>query len=586
MMDLEKRIECHTAGLSEAITEIKHEIREGKRVEKSLRKQQRLLKTILDVTPDMLMLKDLNFVYTAVNTAACRFFGKLENEIVGKTDFDLLPLDEAQICRRGDMRVLETGLPQIDDEEASGTGGERWLQVAKTPVLDETGSAVGILCSIRDISERKRLEDSLRHQGEFQRIISQLSTKFINLESDEIDDGINYALREIGEIADVDRSYVFQYYENGKKMDNTHEWCAEGIEPQIQNCQGLLSDEFPWCKERISRFETIHIPRVADLPPEAIERELFESQDIQSLICVPMVSRNSLIGFIGFDSVRKDKIWSEDIIALMKIVGEMFANVLERKRVEQALKESEKRYCTVSELTSDYIARIGIDSNGKMYLDSVTDKYTHVMGFSAVELRNPDQWYKVIHHDDMDRVLDFLQSLRSGQSTECEHRQVTRDGEVLWLQTFGRPEFDEQGRVVAIISASKDITEKKNAEEERKRLEDLLQQARRLEAIGTLSGGVAHDFNNLLMVIQGYTSLMLDNLDPTHPHYGPLKKIEERVKSGAWLTSQLLAYARKGRYEVKPLDLNEIVREAAETFGRTKKEITIRREFSEDLYAI
>jgi signal transduction histidine kinase len=121
---------------------------------------------------------------------------------------------------------------------------------------------------------------------------------------------------------------------------------------------------------------------------------------------------------------------------------------------------------------------------------------------------------------------------------------------------------------------------------ERKRIEAQFHHAQRMEAVGTLAGGIAHDFNNLLMVIQGNISLMLFDLDPKHPFYERLKSIEKQVQSGSRLTAQLLGYARKGRYEVRPIDLNLLVQEACETFNRTRKEILIHQELSRDLYAI
>jgi PAS domain S-box-containing protein len=121
---------------------------------------------------------------------------------------------------------------------------------------------------------------------------------------------------------------------------------------------------------------------------------------------------------------------------------------------------------------------------------------------------------------------------------------------------------------------------------DRKRLEARLQQAQKMEAIGTLAGGIAHDFNNLLMGIIGNVSLMLLDIDSTHLHYKRLKNIEKQVERGAELTAQLLGYARKGRYVVKPINLNRLVQETSDTFGRTKKEITINRELAADLFEI
>lgn len=121
---------------------------------------------------------------------------------------------------------------------------------------------------------------------------------------------------------------------------------------------------------------------------------------------------------------------------------------------------------------------------------------------------------------------------------------------------------------------------------ERKRMEAQFLQAQKMEAIGTLAGGIAHDFNNLLMVIQGNASLMLLNVDPSHPHHEMLLSIVNQVQSGSKLTGQLLGYARKGRYEVRPIQLNELIKETSNTFGRTRKEIRIHRELANDLFPI
>lgn len=110
---------------------------------------------------------------------------------------------------------------------------------------------------------------------------------------------------------------------------------------------------------------------------------------------------------------------------------------------------------------------------------------------------------------------------------------------------------------------------------ERKRLESQFFNAQKMEAIGTLAGGIAHDFNNLLMAIEGLASLILQDTGADHPHYATLTKIEKQVKNGAKLTAQLLGYARRERSESALIDLNQVVRETAEAFGRTRKQIAI-----------
>jgi two-component system cell cycle sensor histidine kinase/response regulator CckA len=139
--------------------------------------------------------------------------------------------------------------------------------------------------------------------------------------------------------------------------------------------------------------------------------------------------------------------------------------------------------------------------------------------------------------------------------------------------------WDSEGEPIGFRGIVRDITEKQ-------RLATQLQHAQRMESIGTLAGGIAHNFNNILMGIMGNASLILMETDPNHPIYKRLKNIENQVKSGSRLTSQLLGYAREGNYEVRSISLNKLVNEASDTFGMTKKEITVHQELSEKLYGI
>jgi two-component system cell cycle sensor histidine kinase/response regulator CckA len=121
---------------------------------------------------------------------------------------------------------------------------------------------------------------------------------------------------------------------------------------------------------------------------------------------------------------------------------------------------------------------------------------------------------------------------------------------------------------------------------EGKRLASQLLQAQKMEAVGTLAGGIAHDFNNILMGIQGVASLMMLDFDPAQPQHERLKMIEEQVKRGADLTRQLLGFARGGRYEVKPTNINEIIKRSSSLFGRTRKEIAIHRKYEKEIWTL
>jgi two-component system cell cycle sensor histidine kinase/response regulator CckA len=129
-------------------------------------------------------------------------------------------------------------------------------------------------------------------------------------------------------------------------------------------------------------------------------------------------------------------------------------------------------------------------------------------------------------------------------------------------------------------------TEHHRIAEATRKLEAQLRQAERLRATAKLAGGIANDFNNLLSVIQSSASLLLFNLESTHPHYPTLKDIEKQARDGSRLSAQLLGYSRKGRYSVKPFDLNELVKETLKTFGEEKNEGGVELELAGDLSAV
>jgi two-component system cell cycle sensor histidine kinase/response regulator CckA len=160
-----------------------------------------------------------------------------------------------------------------------------------------------------------------------------------------------------------------------------------------------------------------------------------------------------------------------------------------------------------------------------------------------------------------------------------------KDGSPVNVIISGSPIMVE-GELIGVIVICTDITDRMQAGEEKRRLEAQLQQAQKMESIGTLAGGIAHDFNNLLMGIQGNASLMLLEVEPRHHHHVKLKNIEKYVKNGAELTRQLLGFARGGKYEVKSTDLNELIKKSSEMFGRTKKEITIHRTYQDGIWTV
>lgn len=183
----------------------------------------------------------------------------------------------------------------------------------------------------QELAERIRTEEGLRYRVAFERLMLNLAARFIGLAPADVDDGVNQGLAAIGRFTGVDRGYVYLFSAEGAAMDNTHEWCAEGVAPQIANDQDIRGESVPWGIAGLHRLETLHIPQVSALPPEAgAEREILARRGIQSLVVLPMTLGGKLVGFLGFDSIRAAKTWSEEDIALLSIFSEIIVNALER----------------------------------------------------------------------------------------------------------------------------------------------------------------------------------------------------------------------------------------------------------------
>jgi len=352
---------------------------------------------------------------------------------------------------------------------------------------------------------------------------------------------------------------------------------------------------------------------------------------IKSIMCVPLVGKSKIRGAIYVHSTKVPDGFRKDDLFLLTGLSYPAAMSLEnallyskRKQAEEALQKArhdlerrvEERTTELSKAnallkqeirermraeetqrrTNKFLKNI-LDSSSSISIISTDLKGNilfwnkgaeNIFGYKANEIVGK-QKIDVLYLDDKTKAgVQEVKSLlfKNSRELSCEIREVTKDGRTLWIESTLTPRFNKEGQIVGILGIGSNITERKQAEEEKKKLEAQLRHAQKMEAIGTLAGGIAHDFNNLLMGIQGNVSLMLLKSDASHPHYEKLKTIEDYIRNAAGLTKQLLGFSRGGKYEVKPANLNDLVEKTSQMFGRTKKEITIHLKLPEDIWNV
>ncbi|MCG8552642.1 MAG: PAS domain S-box protein [Desulfobacterales bacterium] len=264
--------------------------------------------------------------------------------------------------------------------------------------------------------------------------------------------------------------------------------------------------------------------------------------------------------------------------------NEQLRNEIEtRKEKENALRRSEEKYRSIIENTNN--GYYEVDLKGR--LTFFNDSLAVILGYSVQELQGMD--YSILLDAETSRPAPEASSdtYRSGVNGNLSRLTIFRkDGDQRTVDVSTAPIFDNNGEKMGYRGVVLDISERLNAEAEKKAFQERLHQVQRLEGIGTLAGGVAHDFNNLLMGIQGNISLMMLRTGPADYHYKKLKSIESCVSSGTKLTQQLLGFARGGKYLAKSLDFNQVVMDTARMFGRTRKEIQIQENIEQGLWAV
>ncbi|MBW6521639.1 MAG: PAS domain-containing protein [Desulfoarculaceae bacterium] len=240
------------------------------------------------------------------------------------------------------------------------------------------------------------------------------------------------------------------------------------------------------------------------------------------------------------------------------ILATAFNAMLEKlDRQQQELRQSEEIYRTVTEFTSEFIFWRGPDKKMIFFSHSCG----RLTGYSEEEfLADPGLLDELFHPEDRERWDQHAHPVdEAGRALPLEFRIITKAGQVCWVSHICTEIHDESGRFLGLRGDLVDVSERKLAEAEQAKLEAQLQQARKMESVGQLAGGVAHDFNNMLGVIMGHTELALLQCKPDHPLHAHLLEIGQAAERSADLTRQLLAFARKQTVAPRELDLNATV---------------------------
>jgi diguanylate cyclase (GGDEF)-like protein/PAS domain S-box-containing protein len=310
------------------------------------------------------------------------------------------------------------------------------------------------------ISGLKNLKEPLMHRLALEELVTSLSSRFINNLSGQIEAEIPGALQSIAELMEAERIFIVLLAEDEKTVDRQFEWSAPNLAPIHRDFKQLSSAKFQWAVDKLRQFEAVNIPSLEDLPGEASsEREMLQTAGIKSFVCVPLTGREKLAGFMGLSTQQAPYDWSSEDARLMRFLGEIMVNVLNRRQTEVALRESEERYRGLFENLP-----IGF------YRTTLTGKILDVNPALVEMLGYPDRG-TLLEANVVEIFLSSSDRLR--QHTQLEKEQIIRqyeiqmrcfDGRIIWVRDTARVIRGPDGTTLSYEGSLEDITESKRIE--------------------------------------------------------------------------------------------------------------------------
>ena len=525
-IDVEFNITTIVSNDEPATLAIIRDITERKQAEVALQKSEEKFRTLFDTSPHAIALTEMKTgKIVDVNDKFCQLTEYKKNEVIGRSTTQLGFYSEDDRNRFVDELTDSGKVHGLEMDFRAKHGSIIDAHMFAVPIQFE-GEAL-VLTEFYDVTEQKRTKEALLESEE----------KFRSLAENQHD--VVWTVNENLEVDYISPSCF--------KMTGTTAEETIGKNPKEFYTEESYQRVIMKLAEERQKSANEMQPGVLEVEQYHEDGHLFPVE----ITCMPVIIDNKVVGVQG---ITRD--------------------ITERKNAEKALRESEEKYRTILETMEEGYYEVDLAGNYTF----VNDTMCRIRGYSREDLIGMNN-RGYMSEETAKKVFKAFNSVyTSGNSSKnLQWETIRKDGAKIQIETSASLIRDSEGKPIGFRGIVRDISEKQ-------RLEAQLRHAQRMESIGTLAGGIAHNFNNLLMGIQGNASMMLLDLDSGNPRHKNLTNIEKLVKNGAKLTAQLIGYAREGSYEVRPTSLNQLVKETSDTFGMTKKEITVHQELSEKLY--
>jgi len=315
--------------------------------------------------------------------------------------------------------------------------------------------------------EVERPSPDLQVRLRFESMLADLSSRFVNLEPTEVDREIDEAQRKVCECLDLDLAALWQLSpEEPGVLRMTHLYRPMGGPPIPEDFDAR--EIFPWGLEEVQAGRTICISRLEEVPPEgARDREAWHHFGVKSVLTYPLsAGGESIFGFVGFHVVREERVWPDEIVQRLRLVSQIFANALIRKRAEAALRESEERLQLAAEAAEVGMWMLDVEG-GRFW---ATDRARQIFGYAADTDVTMERFLESVHSVCREPVREAVRrAIEDGHEVDIEYKIVLPDGSERWIHSRGRMQPASAENPAGLLGVSIDVTERKGSENELRR---------------------------------------------------------------------------------------------------------------------
>jgi two-component system, cell cycle sensor histidine kinase and response regulator CckA len=475
---------------------------------------------LIESSPDAMFLTDIEGIVTYINPAGLQILRAANtSQILGKPSLAFVHPDYHAAVKARTVDVLKSNspVPLLEEKYIRLDGSVVDVEVSSTSF--SYGGNPGIHVLFRDITKRKQAEAELLSQAEEMRwLMKSMANAFVIW---------GMIFDDKGNLCDIRFEYFNDAYEKPSGL-------------KLAEVKGKTVREI-WPTTEQSWFD--------------LYGEVASTGKAKSFVLYHAPTK-------GFYNCTAYRPWDSP-----ERICCVFEDITEIKRTEEALRANEKRYRVVADITGQMLFDYNVATGQMSWWGRIKD----ITGYSSEEFNRLDikGWEALIHPEDLESAVQLLnKAMHEHTNFSAEHRLAKKDGSYIYIEAHGAFFYDSSGNAIQMLGSIKDKTEQKKEEQERIRLQEQLQQAMKMEAVGRLAGGVAHDFNNILTAIIGNVDLAKTYIHSSDPLAQYLDEIGKAADSAASLTQQLLAFSRKQIIEPRVLNLNELIRHLQKMLGR------------------